>query len=88
MIQRGWTYAQICQETGLKYGTVSGYAAWAREKGLVAFRSRGRPDLVISKLPPEVAKWLRDISPVGGSVEDTIRAIVVDAYNEEKDSER
>jgi transposase len=83
MLQRGLTYAEISQETGLQQSTVGSYAAWGRAKGMIMLRTRGRPELVISRLSPEIAAWLRGITPDGATVEDTIRAIVVDAYLQE-----
>jgi hypothetical protein len=87
MLQRGLTYAEISQETGLQKGTIGSYAAWGRAKGMITLRTRGRPELVISRLSPEIAAWLRDVTPDGATVEDTIRAIVVDAYLQETGSE-
>ena len=84
LLKEGLTPREVAIRTGLRPGTISGYAAWGRAQGQLSYRTKGRPELVISRLPPEVLVWLREQTPEGAAVEDTIRAIVVDAYHEER----
>ena len=34
-------------------------------------------------LPPDIVEWLIRITPAGASLADTVRSILVDAYNDE-----
>jgi hypothetical protein len=46
-------------------------------------RPGGRRRAVTDDLPPEVIEWLVSITPSGATVDQTIQAIIIDAYNEE-----
>lgn len=86
MLKDGMRSSEVAALTGLATGTVNGYAAWARRKGALNYRTTGRAENVVAGLSFEVASWLASITPEGADVSDTIRSILVDAYEEEKDA--
>lgn len=46
----------------------------------------GNPLDILRDVSPDVMYWLLDETPLGSSVMELIRGIVIDAYNEAKDS--
>jgi transposase len=84
LLQEGLTDAEICARLGIAQGTVSSYGTWARREGLLPCRrDPGRPRSILHTLPPAVRRWLAEQVPTGGSVEEFVAAIILDAYHEE-----
>lgn len=84
--QEGMTPNQIAASMGISKFTVYGYLSEAeRERHGAKIDKRHK---ALSELPEEVRRWLTEITPEGATVSDTIRAIITDAYSEEKGIDR
>ena len=81
----GHTAEEIRSALGLTRSTVESYLCKAQREKRLVLRPKGRPRSVWQMLPAEVRKWLFSVTPSGASVEETMRAIIVDAYNEERE---
>jgi len=81
---RGHTAEEIERASGLTRSTVHSYLFKAQRAGRLRLRAKGRPVAVMKLLPPEVRQWLWSITPAGATVEDTMKAIIIDTYEEEK----
>ena len=84
LLRQGLPDSVVATRLGLSRGTVSSYGSDARRRGLLHGRRRpGRPRSILNDLAPEVRRWLVAQIPNGGTLEEVVVAIVVDAYAEE-----
>jgi transposase len=85
LLSQGLPHLVVAAKLRVSSGTIAHYASWARNQGYsIPYRGKGKPRALISTLPCEVRRWLADQVPPGCSVEDVVRAIVIDTYNEER----
>lgn len=82
---RGYTIEQIARTMGIGERTVNKHLLAAKRAGIPCRRDAASP--VLNELPAEIIDWLRDITPKGAKMVEIISAIIVDAYNEERDGQ-
>ncbi len=76
----GYSNAEIAAKLGVKTDTVRAYFSRARRRG---HSGDYPPPSVIAPLPADIRQWVQSCTPPGAHIEDTIRAIIIDAFNEE-----
>lgn len=79
------TQREIARHIGAPVGSIGTAVSHLREKGHTPIFSGRKMDTrdVMRGLNHAQRVWLRSLVPHGGDMVDVIRAIIVDAYNEE-----
>jgi hypothetical protein len=81
LLREGHSRNSVSEIMGVSVWNVGCYATYARRKGISYM-----PDMdaaLLKHLPPKVSAWLRKQVPENSTVGDVLRAIVIDAYNDE-----
>ena len=80
LINLGHSRETVAHRMGISEGAVRSHLSRARSAGAaVRDDSAGQ---AMMHLSDEVLRWLAEITPAGCKVSDTIRGIIVDAYQE------